>query len=255
MTIDFQEFVTQSMIDLKIKQESFINDFSINEFNSWYYDQPSGVFTFSTESTMLFFQFQIIGSFSLKTKTWLWSWANNNTYPNVKLDALRVKNFGHSNRYQKLIEESWPAEEVDGWEMLAVANVVLQPLGVYRIPSDDLFMFIVFTEHISKAEADERKRLSKQLISCDCHGLGRPSFVCSHLNKFHNNGFHESFETWQGMKLENDDDFQAWCNDCEEVRLKCDGWTEEAMKFANIKVVCEACYFEMKNTVNRGSLP
>jgi hypothetical protein len=42
------------------------------------------------------------------------------------------------------------------------------------------------------------------------------------------------------------DDFGAWCSQCEIERQKEDGWNDTSEAFANIKVVCEDCYFEMK---------
>ena len=43
-----------------------------------------------------------------------------------------------------------------------------------------------------------------------------------------------------------EDKFQAWCSECEKVRLSTDGWNEESMEFAKNKIVCETCYFEIK---------
>ena len=48
------------------------------------------------------------------------------------------------------------------------------------------------------------------------------------------------------MQLRDDDDFQAWCGECENVRQKEGEWNDRSMAFAQIKVVCEKCYFEMK---------
>lgn len=48
------------------------------------------------------------------------------------------------------------------------------------------------------------------------------------------------------MELDKDDDFQAWCSECEKERLKTDGWNDESMEFAKIKLVCERCYFGIK---------
>lgn len=83
-------------------------------------------------------------------------------------------------------------------------------------------------------------------ITCHTHGLQRTAFVCQHLDRVTRKGFHESLETQPGMELGEDEDFEAWCDECEQVRLKYNGWDEESEKFANIKVVCEGCYFEMK---------
>jgi hypothetical protein len=59
-------------------------------------------------------------------------------------------------------------------------------------------------------------------------------------------GFEESFPTYPGMPLEEDDDLQAWCDECEKVRVKDDSWNDDTMKFARIKITCEACFFEIK---------
>ena len=48
------------------------------------------------------------------------------------------------------------------------------------------------------------------------------------------------------MELLDDDDFQAWCSECELVRQKEVEWDEKSEAFAGIKAVCEKCYFEMK---------
>lgn len=48
------------------------------------------------------------------------------------------------------------------------------------------------------------------------------------------------------MYLDEDDDFQAWCDDCEKVRSENNGWNDEKMEFAKIKLVCEDCYFDLK---------
>lgn len=52
------------------------------------------------------------------------------------------------------------------------------------------------------------------------------------------------------MDLGEDDDFQAWCGECEKVRIRNNGWNEHAEEFANIRLVCEYCYFELKEFNN-----
>jgi len=60
------------------------------------------------------------------------------------------------------------------------------------------------------------------------------------------NGFNEAFESSFGMELDEKSEFQAWCDECEKVRMKFNGWNEDSEKFAQIKLVCENCYFELK---------
>ena len=47
------------------------------------------------------------------------------------------------------------------------------------------------------------------------------------------------------MELSEDDDFQAWCDECEAVRQDEGEWNDKSMAFAGI-CICEMCYFEMK---------
>lgn len=48
------------------------------------------------------------------------------------------------------------------------------------------------------------------------------------------------------MELSEDDHFQAWCSECELIRQKEGEWNDKSMAFAALKLVCEKCYFEMK---------
>lgn len=246
MNETFDSYLAKICKELKVAQDAFNTKYQIDDYDSWYYDQASGVFTFSNNQEERFFSFQCIGSFAPKAGTWLWSWSNSNTYPNVKIESQRIKEYGISKGIEKLTSNSWKAEEVDGWEMLALAYKLLNPLGVYRIPTDGIYMFLIFTAELTKEEAECKKENKEQLIDCDCHGLKRHAFVCQHLNKKIKKGFNEAFETWEEMELHEDDDLQAWCDACEEIRVEHDGWNEESEKYSKIKLICEGCYFEMK---------
>lgn len=48
------------------------------------------------------------------------------------------------------------------------------------------------------------------------------------------------------MELSEDDDFQAWCNECERVRQQEGEWNGKSEAFAKIKLVCDKCYFAMR---------
>lgn len=87
---EFNDFISQAIDKLKKDQNSFKEKFNIDNYDSWYCDQPSEVFTLSKGTEKIFFEFQSIGTFSRKSNTWLWSWANKNTYPNVKTDSIKI---------------------------------------------------------------------------------------------------------------------------------------------------------------------
>ncbi len=88
--------------------------------------------------------------------------------------------------------------------------------------------------------------IKDRYIQCGLHEYRRRAFVCKHLNLETKVGFQEAFETFEDMKLSEDDDFQAWCTECEAVRQQEGEWNERSEAFAEIKLVCEKCYFAMK---------
>jgi hypothetical protein len=106
-----------------------------------------------------------------------------------------------------------------------------------------LKIFLVITELVDN---DTAQKIKDKYIECRAHDKQRTAFVCKHLLLTSNAGFNEAFETSEDMELADDDDFQAWCDDCEEVRQKEGEWNAASMAFAEIKLVCERCYFEMK---------
>jgi hypothetical protein len=99
---------------------------------------------------------------------------------------------------------------------------------------------------MEKIDNDAAAKIKEQTITCERHGANRMAFVCQHLSTETQTGFEEAFPSYKGMELEEDDDLQAWCDQCELERLRTDGWNDESTKFAGIKLVCEDCYFEIK---------
>jgi hypothetical protein len=79
------------------------------------------------------------------------------------------------------------------------------------------------------------------------NGTERIAFICKHINKTTKTGFIEprNFMPWD--ELEEDEDLQAYCFECEKVLEQEGGeWNEKAEAFADVRIVCESCYFEMK---------
>ena len=225
-------------------QEKFQAEYDLDWYESWFYNQTTGLLTFNTGGVELNFKYFDVGSFSKKSNTWKWSWDNDSTLENVKRETNGIKEFGLKSSFDKLTTGYFPSDEFEGWEFAAIAAHLTNGIGVYRPVSDnDLQIFLIITEFIDKQTA---QKIKDKYVQCNEHEYKRIAFVCKHLNHKNNVGFHEAFETFEGMKLSEDDDFQAWCTECEIVRRTEGEWNDKSMAFAAIKVVCEGCYFEMK---------
>ena len=84
-------------------------------------------------------------------------------------------------------------------------------------------------------------------INC-CHGTLTSAVVCRH---------HLSKDGRAVGFVENVDDpnnLQAWCGDCDALMMQTGHWTEEAEVVAGIKIVCRRCYANIRrrNRVRRG---
>ncbi|KUJ62050.1 hypothetical protein AR687_10475 [Flavobacteriaceae bacterium CRH] len=225
-------------------QDKFQQEFNLNYYDNWFYDQNTGILTFSTGNQELNFRYFDVGSFSTKSNTWKWSWNNNYTLEKVKKQTKTIRDFGTKSDFPKLTDGYFESDEIEAWELTAIAFKIEKGIGVYRpVDENKLQIFLAITELIDNETA---QKIKDKYVECGTHDSNRIAFVCTHLNKETKVGFNEAFETSEDMELEDDDDFQAWCNDCETIRKKEDGWTDHAIDFAKIKIVCERCYFEIK---------
>jgi hypothetical protein len=89
--------------------------------------------------------FQFVGTLSKNTGTWLWSWANESLDPAVKQQLLEVQRFGVAHDLPPILQDEWPADEADGWDMTALAANLLQAVGAYRAPGSSGHSFLVLT--------------------------------------------------------------------------------------------------------------
>ncbi len=230
------EKLTEYQNDFRIK-------YDIDKYENWFYNQSTETLRLYSDNKEIYFKYIPVGTFSLTTNTWMWSWANQDSVESRKLVTLKVKEFGEKKKYENLTNAHFEGDKYTGWELTSIAFDIIGGIGTYRVISDHLEKYFLLTKQITKDEAD---KIESELIDCGIHGKLRKAFICQHLNTKTKTGFEEAFDTFRGMELDEDDDFQAWCSECEKERIKTDGWNDESMEFAKIKLVCERCYFEIK---------
>lgn len=244
--MEYSEFSSKCLNELYEKQELFWVKYGIDKYNNWFYDQASGILTLYKSNDEINFRYKQIGTFSEIEKTWKWSWDNDHTLEKVKSGVELVKEFGQENGFERLTEGTFESSWEEGKELTSIAFEVLGGNGFYIPLKDKLASFLILFEEVEEEQAKFEK---SKYVDCENHERRRRAFICQHLQKGIKLGFEESFETYENMEFEyEDDDFQAWCNECEKVRLENDGWNDMTMEFAKIKLVCEKCYFEIKET-------
>jgi hypothetical protein len=175
--MDYVEFSEKCVEELKIVQAKFKEKFELTWYEDWYYDQATGLLTFSTVNKELNFRFVDVGSYSEKSHTWKWSWNNTTTFDNVKKPAKMIRDFGQRSNFSKLTEGYFASEEVEAWEFTAIAVKILNGIGVYRpVPDTGLKIFLVITEFVDNETA---QTIKDRYIESQAHEKQRSAFVCT----------------------------------------------------------------------------
>ncbi|MFT3911494.1 MAG: hypothetical protein QM737_18870 [Ferruginibacter sp.] len=242
--LDYTSFAETCVTKLNLLQDKFREQYDLDWYHNWFYNQSTGLLTFSTGEVELNFRYFDVGSFSKNSNTWKWSWDNDSTLDSIKEQTNIVRDFGLRSNFPKLIDGYFSSDEFEAWEFVAIAAFLTKGIGVYRpVNENQLQIFLVITEFIDNEHA---QNIKDKFVQCTKHEYARRAFVCQHLNHETKVGFEEAFETFENMELNEEDDFQAWCDECEIIRQQKGGWNDESMASAKIKIVCEKCYFNMK---------
>lgn len=249
---DYDEFSQKEYEKLCDFQEEFISKYDLNSYSNWFYDQESELLRlYNDDKDEIFFKYVPIGTYSLKSNTWLWSWNNEHSIAKSKNETLKVKNFGEKHHYNKLTNGLVECEKDECWDFVAISRKFIKNMGVYCTNSKGLLSFKLLIDEFTDKNSEAIRKMKEKKVDCGNHGYRRPAFVCQHLNLEKVNGFHESFDSYKGMKLDEEDDFCAWCDECEKVRIEKKGWNDESENFAKIKLVCEECFFELKEFIEK----
>lgn len=143
---EFNRLISKAVSFLEKRQTRLWKKFRIGEYERFDWDQETGQLLFShSGKPRVIVDIVFVGSVSTRSNTWLWSWANDSYLENVKSRMREVRGYGAQHRLLKLAAAHWSATEQDGWEMTAVASLLLDAVGAYRSPSERGFSFMIMT--------------------------------------------------------------------------------------------------------------
>jgi hypothetical protein len=143
----WQKFVSTCCEEFHEKNDMLSETYSLGEHKRYDWDQEKGELIFSNDGIpAVIAKIDFVGSFSSKSNTWLWAWANFHLLENVRLQVEKVREFGEAQGFPRLTTAKWVAEESDGWEMSAVAARVLDAKGIYLSPRDGGATFMIIKE-------------------------------------------------------------------------------------------------------------
>lgn len=145
--VDFDTLSKDAYEYLHAQQAAVAEEFQLGSYERYDWDQETKQLVWSDAGVpKVIADIQFVGSISHASHTWLWSWANSSVSEELSRGMQAVRDHGEAHGREKLIDAKWPAEEVDGWEMTAIAAYLLKAKGAYRSPGDTGFTFMVFTD-------------------------------------------------------------------------------------------------------------
>lgn len=143
---ELQKLVRRAIPLLEERQQRLQQEFGIGAHERYDWDQDAGQLVFSSGGKVqLIADIVFVGSVSTRSHTWLWSWANQSILESVKGRMRELRRYGEQNRIIKLAAARWNATERDGWEMTAIASLLLGAQGAYRTPGRNGCTFMVMT--------------------------------------------------------------------------------------------------------------
>lgn len=144
---EFIDYLTIAHEYLTEQQEICQEEYGLGSYERWWYDQETGFLDFLNGDTLkVRIKYQEVGSVSKTSNTWLWAWDNPHLTDKIKQDSYLVKDFGEERGFLRLTKRKWEADEIDGWEMTAIAAYFLKAKGAYRVESENVYAFYIFKE-------------------------------------------------------------------------------------------------------------
>ena len=140
----FQDFAAEALKYLEARIARARETYGIGGYERYDRDLLTGEFWWSDDGVpKVEADLILVGSLSTETKTWLWAWANPSLEGLDLEDIHRVKTFGEERGFTKLTDPKWTADEVDAWEMTAVAARLLEADSAYRCPTPTGFLYVL----------------------------------------------------------------------------------------------------------------
>jgi len=144
---DSDEFVATSVAELQSKQELLESTYGIGSHAHFWFDQPSGTLEFRDTAGQPHLTASIIpiGSYSAKSGTWMWAWANKTILPALRERAKRLRDLAAVTGMKLLAQDLINVEPDMPWEITAMAVRHIGAMGAYRAPGkgSDLYPAIM----------------------------------------------------------------------------------------------------------------
>lgn len=144
---EFDKFLTECYQELENKQALLFENYNLGSYDSFWLDQTTQSLQFkNSEEVGLEFIVMPIGSWSSKSNTWMWAWANKSFTEEFKSNAIILKDLANTTGYDIFTEEMLEIDEFMAHELTAMAVHHIDAIGMYITPSNELKTFLALVK-------------------------------------------------------------------------------------------------------------
>lgn len=110
----------------------------------WDLDQTTAVIRWTFPDKTVEAPAQILGSYSPRSRSWLWAWANESLLPAARTASEAARDWGEANDQALLITPRMEVTEEQADEIAAIAFRVTMATGFYRAPTGSGVVYVTF---------------------------------------------------------------------------------------------------------------
>ena len=141
----FENYLVMCYDKLESKQQKFISDYNIYNFDEYWYDKIDVYYSLKNGQVLLEFSVVFIGSWSGKSNSWMWSWANENVADYARSKSNCLKDLQNITGNEVFINSLFECDQEMAYELAAFSIEYLDAEGVYMAPGErsDVFMAVM----------------------------------------------------------------------------------------------------------------
>jgi hypothetical protein len=141
---EYDLLAQRSEEELRVRTAAHDGAWRLSEAD-WHIEQDAGVIEFArSDGIMARAPVQIVGTFNVDERTWLWSWDNSTILPALRQHAQIVRDYGVKHRIERLTMRKFESSLEEAWRFAAVACKLADAQGAYCGPADSTRVFMTF---------------------------------------------------------------------------------------------------------------
>jgi hypothetical protein len=141
---EFEDFIEKCNDELQSKNEALENVYGLGHYANWYKQSERRTLTFYNpgEHPALEASTTSIGTYSLQTHTWLWTWGSKWSTEAERSAACQFKQLYDVTGMRIFNDAYFDCDEYLAWQLAGASVHQLNSLGCYRAPSGHLWEFL-----------------------------------------------------------------------------------------------------------------